>query len=174
MKRVATGVLGLLMVACVTAAVLAQGNSRGTASLTLKGKVISVEYGRPSLRGRPTDFLLGRLKPGDVWRTGADTSTTFKTEAALTFGGATVPAGEYSLWMEREGDKSWKLIFNKEHGQSGTEHDASQDLMSVPLKESRIANPYEMVTIELKKAGDGGILVVQWGTLKATAKFQAT
>jgi hypothetical protein len=173
MKRIAWGMLSVLIVACFAAVALAQGNPRGTSTLTINGKTVSVEYGRPSLKGRTTDQLLGRLKPGAAWRLGADTSTTFKTGVDLAFGDVNVPAGEYSIWMEREGDNSWKLVFNKQHGQWGTEHDASQDLASVPLKESKAAKSIEMVTLTLAKAGAGGTLTIQWGTLEAAASFQA-
>lgn len=173
MRRLALGVLSVLMVACFAVAALAQGNPRGTSTLTINGKTVSVEYGRPSLKGRTTDELLGKLGPGGVWRLGADTSTTFKTATALAFGNVTVPAGEYSLWMQRQSDNSWKLVFNKQHGQWGTMHDAAQDLASAPLKESKAAKSVEMVTLTLAKAGSGGTLTIQWGTLEAVAKFTA-
>ena len=173
MKRLAMAVLSVLMVACFAAVALAQGNPRGTSTLTLKGKKVSVEYGRPSLKGRTTDELLGRLNAGAAWRLGADTATTFKTGTDLAFGDFTVPAGEYSIWMERQGDNSWKLVFNKQHGQWGTEHDASQDLGAAPLQESKAAKSVETLALTLGKAGSGGTLTVQWGTLQVAASFTA-
>lgn len=172
MKRFAMGVLSVLMVVCFAVTAPAQAGPRGTSSLTLKGKTVSVEYGRPSLRGRTTDVLLGKLPAGGFWRMGSNKSATFKTEVGLAFGDVAVPAGEYSLWMQRQEDKSWKLVFNKQHGQWGTDHDASQDFASVPLQESKAANPVEMVTLTLSKAGGGGTLLIQWGTLEATASFK--
>jgi hypothetical protein len=59
MKKLARGVLSVLMVAGFAAMAFAQGNPRGTSTLTLKGKTVSVDYGRPSLKGRTTDQLLG-------------------------------------------------------------------------------------------------------------------
>src|SRR5208283_4883955 len=165
--------LSVLMMACFTAVALAQAGPRGTSSLSLNGKTVSVEYGRPSLRGRTTDEMLGKLPAGGFWRMGSNKATTFKTEIDLAFGDVTVPAGEYSLWMQKQNDNSWKLVFNKQHGQWGTEHDAAQDLASVPLKESKPAKPAEMVTLTLSKAGDGGTLTIQWGTLEAAASFTA-
>ena len=52
----------MLLVGCFAAAGRAQVNPRGTAVLTLKGKTVSVEYGRPSLKGRSTADLLGTLQ----------------------------------------------------------------------------------------------------------------
>jgi len=173
MKRLAWGLLSVLMVSVFAGAAFAQAGPRQTANLMLKGKTVSVEYGRPSLRGRTTDDLLGKLPAGGFWRMGSNTSTTFKTEIDLAFGDVGVPAGEYSIWMQKAADNSWKLVFNKQHGQWGTQHDASQDFASVPLTQSTPASPAEMVTITLSKAGGGGTITVQWGTLEVSASFKA-
>jgi len=174
MKKIAIVVLGVLMVACFAAVALAQDNPRGTSTLSIKGKTVSVDYGRPALKGRTSDALLGRLKPGGVWRLGADTSTTFKTGIDLVFGDVTIPAGEYSVWMQRQEGDSWKLLFDKQHGQWGEpEPDPSQCFASVPLVGSTPAASTELVTLTLSKADGGGTLTIQWGTLEVAASFKA-
>jgi hypothetical protein len=172
MKRLFIAVVVMAAVVVLADGGLAQGNPRGTAKITVGGKAISVEYGRPSLKGRSVTELLQKLNAGDVWRLGADKSTTFSTATDLQFGDVTVPSGEYSLWAEREADNSWKLAFNKQHGQWGTQHDASQDVASVPLKETKAASSAEMVTITLTKQGAGGVIAIQWGDMKLTANFK--
>jgi len=174
MKRFAMASLSALMVACFAVVAMSQGNPRGTSSITLKGKMVSVEYGRPSLKGRTTGDLLGKLPPEGVWRLGADSSTTFKTDTDLDFVDAVVPAGVYSLWLAKaSGDNSWNLVFNKQHGQSGTKHDPSQDAFFIPLKASKAAKSIEMVTLTLSKGSGGGKLTIQWGTLEVAANFKA-
>jgi hypothetical protein len=173
MKKIMVMLFSTLMVATFAVPALAQGNPRGTAKLTLNGKTVSVEYGRPSLKGRSVDEMLSQLKAGDVWRLGADKSTTFSTGVDLAFGDTTVPAGDYSLWMQKQADNSWKLVFNKQHGQWGTQHDAAQDAVSVPLTQSQATKPAEMVTITLAKAGAGGSITINWGTLTVSANFSA-
>ena len=49
----------------------------------------------------------------------------------------------------------------------------SQCFASAALKESKPAKPVEMVTLTLRKAGNGGTLTIQWGTLEAVASFKA-
>jgi hypothetical protein len=174
MKLLATAVLSTLMAACFASVALAQGNPRGTTTITLKGKKISIEYGRPSLKGRSTNDLLGQLPSGSFWRVGADTSTTLTTAADLVFADAVVPAGEYSLWLQRAVDAStWNLVVNKQHGQWGTEHDPSQDLVFLPMTQSKGARSVETLTETLGKAGGGGIITIQWGTLQLSAGFKA-
>jgi hypothetical protein len=172
MKRLLIAVLAMACIAVGAESGLAQGNPRATAKISLEGNTISVEYGRPSLKGRSAGELLEQLKPGDFWRLGADKSTTFSTAADLQFADVTVPSGEYSLWVGRGADNSWRLVFNKQHGQWGTRHDASQDLASAPLKETKASDSAEMVTISLTKAGAGGVITIQWGDMKLTASFK--
>ncbi len=171
MRKIAIAVLGVLLTGCLATVAWAQGD-RGTSSITVKGKAVSVDYGRPSLKGRSTDDLLGQLPAGGFWRLGNNTSTTFKTDANLNFGGVDVPAGEYSIWMQKQDDGSWKLVFNKQHGQWGTQHDKSQDFASVPMEGSKAPESVDLVTITLSKMGGGGSLKVQWGTLVESASFK--
>jgi hypothetical protein len=173
MKLKVLGSLGLAMLVVAAQAAFGQGNPRGTSKIALSGKDVSVEYGRPSLKGRSVEDMLNSLKPGAVWRLGADTSTTFSTATDLVFGDATVPAGEYSLWAQKEADGGWKLVFNKQHGQWGTQHDAAQDLVAVPLKQTKAAKSAEMVTIDLAEAEGGGALNIQWGDMSLTTNFKA-
>ena len=173
MKRLLIAVLAMASIVVVAGMGLAQGNPRGKAEITFEGgKAVSVENGRPSLKGRSVGDLLDQLKPGDFWRLGADKSTTFSTAVDLLFGDVTVPAGRHSLWAEREADNSWKLVFNKQHGQWGTQHDASQDLAPVPLTQAKAAESAEMVTITLTKSSGGGVIDIQWGDMKLTASFK--
>jgi hypothetical protein len=152
---------------------LAQGNPRGTAEIIfVGGKGVSVEYGRPSLKGRTVTDLLSQLDVGGFWRLGADKSTTFSTAVDLQFADVTIPKGVYSLWAQRGAGHSWKLVFNKQHGQWGMNHDTSQDLASVPLTESKASNSAEMVTISLTKKGAGGAIAIQWGDMELTAHFR--
>lgn len=99
--------------------VAAQSNPRTAASVSVGGKSVKIEYGQPSLKGRSIQDMLGKLEAGQFWRLGADTSTTFTTDADLKFGSTTVPKGVYSLWAQKQADGSWKLVFNKQHGQWG-------------------------------------------------------
>ena len=169
MKRYCFAVALAVTLLFSTALVFAQGGARGTSKLTLKGQTVSVEYGRPSLNGRTLDQLIGQLKAGDVWRLGSNKSTGVD----LAFGDVTVPKGEYSLWAQKEADGSWKLVFNKQHGQWGTQHDPAQDLASAPLAETKASDSAEQVTISLKKAGGGGEISIQWGNMVLSARFMA-
>jgi len=171
MKRMFVAVFGAVALAALAMPLYA-ANGRGMAKLSVNGKDISIDYGKPSLKGRKVEDLLGQLPAGQVWRLGADSSTTFTTSGDLKFGDQTLPKGIYSLWARKEADGGWKLVFNKQHGQWGTQHDDAQDIVSVPLKEEKEGKSSEMVEITLEKENGGGEFSVTWGNLELTATFE--
>ena len=173
MKKLMVAFLLAGLTAIFALPLAAQGNPRGTAKLDLKGKAVTVEYGRPSLKGRAVEQLLEKVRAGGVWRLGADKSTTFSTQADLLFGATAVPKGDYSLIALKEASGSWKLVFNKQTGQWGTEHDAAQDLASAALTSSKASKPVEQVTIALAQADAGGVISIEWGELKLSTAFKA-
>jgi hypothetical protein len=140
----------------------------GTAEITLKGKKIIVAYSRPSMRGRK---IVGGLVPfGQVWRTGANEATSLVTETDLTIGGVAVPKGSYTLYsLPTEG--GWKLIINKQTGQWGTEYNQAQDLARVDMKVEKLGSPVEQFTINLKPAGAGAVLSLEWETTRASVNI---
>ncbi len=134
---------------------------------TIDGAAISIEYGRPYLKGRALETLTPR---GRVWRAGADEATTLKTDKALKFGTLAVPAGVYTLFAV-PGDKEWQLAINKQTGQWGTAYDQSQDLGRVPMKVSSLNKPEEQVTFAIDDTPAGGTLHLDWGTVRASTDF---
>ena len=125
------------------------------------GANVSVAYGRPSMRGRR---IIGQVVPyGQVWRTGANEATHFKTDRDVMIGGTRVPAGSYTLWSVPAAD-GWTLIVNRQTGQWGTVYDAAQDLARIPVRAERAAGePVEQLTMRLEP-GTGGAasLVIAW------------
>lgn len=172
MKRLLMMSFGLAVALAMTLPAQA-ANARGKTEITLNSKTVSVDYGRPTLHGRTVDEMLSQLKVGGFWRLGADSSTTFETGTALAFGGKTVPAGTYSLWAEKLAGNKWDLVFNKQHGQWGTQHDPKLDFVKVPLQESKASDSADMVTIKLSEMGGGGHFLVQWGDLMLETNFKA-
>lgn len=165
-------VLGAILL-CHSSLTFPETHPRGTARLILNGKVISVEYGRPALKGRKIDDLIDFVKPGDVWRLGADKSTTFSAGGELDFDGAILPKGTYSLWALRDASGNWELRFNEQHGQWGTERDPGLDVSAVLLDESRVATTEERLTITLTDEAGVGLLSIQWGDVLLSAEFEA-
>ena|SRR5579871_5874611 len=134
------------------------------------GKKITVDYGRPSMRGRK---IMGGLVPyGEVWRTGANEATGFVTEAKLTIGGKEVPAGKYTLYTLPSA-AGWKLIINKQTGQWGTEYDEKQDLARIDMKTTKLDKPVEEFTISFDKSGgNGAVMKLAWENTAASVDIK--
>ena len=145
------------------------GSPHETVKATVGGADISIEYGRPYIRGRK---IMGGLVPyGRVWRTGADAATTLTTSKALVVGGTTVPAGKITLYT-LPGDDQWKLILNKQTGQWGTEYDEKQDLARVDLTKKMLSAPVDQLTIAIEPgSGNAGTLKISWETTELSVPF---
>ncbi|HEY4930231.1 MAG TPA: DUF2911 domain-containing protein [Terriglobales bacterium] len=142
----------------------------GTASLSFAdGKTVTSDYSRPSMRSRK---IFGGLVPyGQVWRTGANSATSLKTDVDLTIAGAAVPAGSYTLYTIPN-ETGWKLIINKQTGQWGTDYDDKQDLARVDMKVANNATPTEQFTISLDKTGAGSVtLKLDWAGTTASVSI---
>src|SRR5437867_2675508 len=135
-----------------TVPVIAQGD-RGKTELKAGSGSITIDYGRPSLRGRD---MLGQLKAGDVWRLGMNAATTLTTPVDLSFGSTKIAKGSYSLFLKRSAADQFELIFNSKTGIWGTDYDGSNDVAKVPLKKDTLPSSVETFTLELKNAPDGG------------------
>ncbi len=142
---------------------------RDSTEITLGGKKIAVNYGRPSRRGRT---IMGAVVPyGEVWRTGANEATALTTDADLVIGGVEVPRGAYTLYSVPS-QTSWKLIINKQTGQRGTEYDRALDLARISLKKELPPHVVEKLTIRLgKKSEEAGVLVIQWESTSLAVNF---
>src|SRR4028119_2113818 len=82
---------------------------RADAKATIKGKEISINYGRPNLKGRD---LLAQAPVGTVWRVGMNQASEITTAAELLIGTTELKAGKYSLWVRRTGEDAWTLAFH--------------------------------------------------------------
>lgn len=133
----------------------------------IDGANISIEYGRPSIKGRTEAQL---MPAGKIWRTGADEATTLKTDKSLMFGSAMVAPGTYTLYT-LPGEKEWQLVINKQTGQWGTQYDEKQDLVRVPMTVTKNAAPVEQLTIDMQDTAKGGELHINWGTVSARVPF---
>lgn len=147
----------------------APASPRDSVKVTIAGANLSLNYGRPSKRGRD---IFGALVPWNtIWRTGANEATTFTTSKALSFGSVNVPAGTYTLYTMPSQDGKWMLAINKQTGQWGTEYNQAQDLARVPLTVTTLPAVVEQMQLSITTAGAGGEFAISWDKTKAAARF---
>jgi hypothetical protein len=133
---------------------------RDSVKAVFAGKTLAVNYGRPSARGRK---IMGGVVPyNQIWRTGANEATTLSTDVDLVLGGTTVPRGSYSLYT-LPSKTSWKLVVNKEVGQSGLVYHPHLDLARVKLQKSSLKDYIERFTISIERVSpNSGVLKLAW------------
>jgi len=140
---------------------------RDTVRTTIGAASVMIDYGRPAVRGRKV-FSHGVL--GDtIWRTGANAATQFVTTRDLIVGGDTLRAGAYSLWTRvSPDDSSYRLLFNTQTGQWGTEHHPERDVLSVPLSRSALQSAAERLTIRLANGERTSQFRLEWANTALT------
>ncbi len=153
------------------------------------GKWIDVVYNRPLLRTRTGIFGSGadygkKVGAGaPVWRAGANQSTRFRTEVPLTFGGKTLPAGEYSLFVDLK-PEGWTLIFSNWGAQQKFDpndksalwgsynYTADKDVLRAPMQVSTLPMSIDQLSIGFADVTENtGKLVIWWDTTQAIAPF---
>lgn len=176
---------------------LAQGTSRpaspaGTSATQLgkDGKWLEITSGRPIKRGRDlwgsgSTYAQALLVNGaKVWRAGANVSTRLKTEVPLQIGGKTVPAGEYSLFIDTKSPTDWTLIVSSWGAQTrggAKSEDAlwgsfgytpDKDVARVAMKIDKLPLSIDQLTWNFADVTPaGGKLLLMWDTVVASAPF---
>lgn len=150
-----------------------------TASGTIGGKSISITYSSPRVRGRASkiftkDGLISHDPHYPVWRAGANSATTLKTDGDLTIGDVSVPAGTYTLFVDISDPANWTLIVNKATGEWGLAYDATKDLGKTAMMMSAPPSLVEELTYTLTDEGGGkGTLTLAWENMSASVQIQA-
>lgn len=191
-------IAAVLLVAASAALAQRPASPRGEAAIQVGGeyeerryvggKWITVDYGRPILRGRTgifgegSDYGKGANAGAPVWRAGANQSTRFMTEVDLKFGDKTLPAGEYSMFIDlKEGD--WTLILSTHAAKNGFRepgeglwgaynYTPDKDVLRVSMDVDSMPVSYEQLTISfVNVTAEGGSLALMWENTVGMASF---
>lgn len=180
----------LLLSADAAVAQERQASPSGESSTQIGESWIIIEYSRPILRGRQGIFGAGEeygkkvLSGAPVWRTGANQTTKLTTQTALSVGGTTVPAGEYTVFVDlKEG--AWTLILSNHKGQAQYKqgegiwgaygYDSAKDVVRVPMKTMAIDMSVDQFTIGFSDVSEaGGSIVMYWDNVMAVAPFKVS
>lgn len=131
-----------------------------TASGVVDGKTITIDYSQPSVKGRK---IWGGLVPFDeVWRTGANETTTIEVSADVEVEGQKLPKGKYALFTI-PGEKEWTIIINKTIAWGAYSYKQSEDVLRVKVPSKPAAEFHEMFTIHVS---DAGVVSLLWEQLE--------
>jgi hypothetical protein len=152
------------------------------------GKWMEISFGRPLLRGR--DLFAGGPDYGKslnagapVWRAGANQTTRLKTAAPIVIGGKTVPAGEYSVFIDLK-ENNWTFILSSWAAQTAYDpnnkaalwgsynYTADKDVARAPMKLMKTTVNVEQLTWGfVNVTATGGEIAFWWGKEMATVPF---
>jgi hypothetical protein len=138
---------------------------------TVDGAAITIEYGRPFLKGRPEAQM---MPPGEPWRTGADEATIITSSKPLTFGSVKLNANTPYTINTIPGDKEWQILFGTvgKPAQWGIPYQTALEIGKVTMTIGKPTKPVEQVTISIDDTADGATLRIEWGTASASVPFK--
>ncbi|WP_194775596.1 DUF2911 domain-containing protein [Pararhodonellum marinum] len=122
---------------------------------------VSVEYSRPSTKGRK---IFGELVPyGDVWRTGANAATILSFSSDVKVNNNVVPAGSYALYSIPNRNE-WTVILSKNTKLWGAVgYSQEDDLLRFTVKPEKHNRKFETMEINFVDMTDTGASVaINW------------
>lgn len=132
----------------------------------------TVTYSRPGVKDRE---IWGGLVPYDqVWRTGANESTTFSCSHDVRIEGQLLPAGRYAVFTV-PGRETWSVRFNSVPDQRGAaEYDPAKDVLTLAVT-PRPAEFVERMRFSFEDMIDEGAgeLVLHWERLQVPLRIEA-
>lgn len=111
---------------------------------------ISVDYSRPSMKGRTIYSADGLVPFGQIWRTGANQATTIEFSHDVLFNGKDVKAGKYALYTLPNADK-WDVMLYSDLSLGGNtgNYDESNEVVRVSAEPVKMNMSVETFTIDI-------------------------
>lgn len=118
---------------------------------------VAVTYSAPAVKGRK---VFGDLVPFDqVWRTGANETTTIEVSRDTKIAGNGLKKGRYALFSI-PGEKEWTIIVNTDaDGWGAYKYNKDKDVFRFNLAPSKSDKFYERFTVEIT---DEGKISLNW------------
>lgn len=133
---------------------------------------VTVEYSRPSMRGRT---IFGDLVPYDaLWRTGANKNTMIKFSDDVMIGDQELKAGKYAIFTKPSAT-SWEVLFYTDTENWGVPKawDESKVAAKTTAAVYPIPMPIETFTITIDDLhNNGGTLGMMWEKAYVGVKFE--
>ena len=143
----------------------------GKVSQTVGLTEVTVEYSRPSAKGRN---IFGNLVPfGKVWRTGANKNSIVKFGHDVVISGQKVAKGEYAIFVNPKPD-AWEVYFYADTNNWGIPEKWNEEKVAAKavVKPISLSNYVETFTIGINALdNDFGHLEISWEKVMVAVKF---
>lgn len=155
--------LNLAVMLLLAAGCRAQDADQSVASCNLDdGKQVSIRY-------NPVTTKSERPPNGKPWTPGGSPMTLF-TETQLSFGGATIPPGAYSLYPIP--GKQWSLAVNK-NVTAHAPYDEKDDIARSTIETDMVNESSDSLEVAFAHVGDKCTLRIYFGKAACFAPFTA-
>lgn len=147
-------------------------SQRGKVSQSVAFTEISIEYGRPTARGRA---LFGALVPWDsVWHPGADDATRISFSRDITLEGQPLKAGTYTAWLIPRASLTWTFILSRAVGVPHTPYPGrDKDALRVDVRADSASHLETMSFHFPIVSREDATLRMQWGVLGIPLRIKA-
>ena len=132
---------------------------------------ISITYHRPAVNNRK--IFGGLVQYNDVWRAGANESTTISFSTPVKIEGQPLPAGKYGLFMIPTASQ-WTIIFSKFAGSWGAyNYDPSEDALRVNVTPQTTADNQERLVYDFDSITNNSVIAgLRWEKLNVPFKIE--
>jgi hypothetical protein len=162
--RLVLSVLILFAFSFAAVAFAQQSAPTSTASCYLNdGRQVYIRY-------NPATTKTDHPANGKPWTPGGAPMTLF-TEAQLTFGGATIPVGAYTVYPIPGKDK-WTLAVNKNVAEHSA-YDEKQDIARSAIETDQMSQPTNALEVAFAHTGEKCTLRIYFGKAASFATFIA-
>lgn len=152
---------------------LSRLSPRANTTQTIGLTDITIDYGRPSVKGRK---LWGDLVPyNEIWRAGANETTTIEFSTAVVLEGQALAAGKYSLFVLPE-PGHWTFVLDSNLRQFGAFfYNGETDVQRIKVKTQKQKQGAETLQYYFSDLGfNQGKLVLAWGNLQAELNIEVS
>ncbi len=123
-----------------------------------------VIYSRPQKAGR--SIYGGLVKPGEVWRLGANEATEVQFFRQVRIGDKKIKAGRYTLYAIIK-ESGWTIILNKETDTWGSfKYDPKKDVVRTEVTLQKTDTVVEYMSMIFEKTAIGCNLVIAWDNVR--------
>jgi hypothetical protein len=122
------------------------------------------------IRYNPVTPKSDKATNGKPWAPGGTPMTLF-TETPLSFGGASIPIGAYTVYPIPAKDK-WTLVVNK-NVTAGSAYDDKQDIARSAMETDQIGQPSDALEVAFAHVGARCTLRIYFGKTACFADFTA-
>lgn len=172
MKKIILALFTISLTSLTAQVKTPQPSPLGTNSQKVGMTTVSVEYSRPSIKGRT---IFGDLVPyGKIWRTGANANTKFTIDTEITVDGQELKAGTYALYTKPNKD-SWEIFFYSDSENWGNPQKWEDAKVAAKTSVKSYAVPFNVETMAIgfnEIKGNSAHLELIWEKTHVTIPFE--